>query len=198
MVVGGKAIEGTLSKPTQVGKIRRGRRSGGARNATATARAATAVAVARAQPPPLSPPEEFGEDEQEEVFVTESEKYDVIGDGSVVIVMWKGMSFDGGKGMMVEFETRAATQEEQEVQWQSPMQQQHDQQQHGGVWAESSYGGRAGGTTAVPYAAATGSAAASAAADATVAGTGTACLAATSPRWIRKRLFRQKGGASGG
>ena len=48
------------------------------------------------------------------MVVAESEKYDAIGDGSVVIAVGKRMTFAGLKGIMVEFETRVAKQKELE------------------------------------------------------------------------------------
>ena len=52
-----------------------------------------------APPLPLSPPEEFIEDEPEEVVVAESESIDMIGDRRIVVGMEKEMAFEGDNGM---------------------------------------------------------------------------------------------------
>ena len=110
VVVGGKTIGESLRQPTRVGKDERGRICVRARNAIATAEPLSR----QQQPILLSPPEKFIEDYEEEVVVAESEKYDAIGDGSVVVAVGKIMTFDGVKGIMVEFETRVAKQKELE------------------------------------------------------------------------------------
>ena len=127
MVFGGKAIRGNLRKPTRVRKVGRGRRNSRARNAAASAGVATAATVGgrAAAFPLLSPPEEFGGDEQEEMVVAER----LADEKAKVAEVEKVMAVDGDNGITESIEGEHEEQEKQEEQWPPPTQQQQQQDQ---------------------------------------------------------------------